>query len=82
MNSSTLLNTLTEIILNSVNSANADTTETRHKAGSRLCMLPGRGARAPGLAGQSGGGQLTCKVLGGGKERYSVLVCALSDCNS
>ena len=60
--------------MNSVNSANADVTETRREGWEWAVSANSAEVRAPGLAGQRGGGQLTCEVLGGGVETYGVLV--------
>lgn len=60
--------------MNSVNSANADVTETRREGWERAVYVNSAGVRAPGLAGRRGGGQLACQALGGGVEMYGVLV--------
>ena len=63
--------------MNSVNSVNADVTETRREEWEWAVSANSVGVRAPGLAGWRGGGQLSCEALGGGVETYGVLVLLL-----
>ena len=80
-----LLNKLMQItifLMNSVNSAKANITKTRHEGWEQAVYVNSTGGAGSWARWAARGGQLACEALGSGVDRYRVLVPPLDDYDS